>query len=77
MKAATWKKVQRMAYAYYYLIFAHIMILYVPKLPYLIEKRPERLPKYIFGIVFYSIIYISYTVLKLRKDSFGRKKKGK
>ncbi len=75
MKAATWKKLQRKAYIYYYLIFTHIMILYIGKIPQIMHKQPERLSHYILGASFYIIVYVSYTIMKFKKDRFGFKKK--
>ncbi len=77
MKAATWKKLQRNAYFYYYLIFTHIMILYIAKISRVMYKQPERLSHYALGATFYIIVYVSYTILKVKKDCFGFKKKKK
>ncbi len=71
MLASSWKKLQRLAYPYYYLVYIHIMILYVSKVPVMMAKQSERLTLYIIGIAFYTIIYATYTVMKIKKDKFG------
>lgn len=57
MKAQTWKKIQRWAYVFYMLIYVHVMLLLIPKLP----------KSSIFDIVVYSVIFLGYAVLRIRK----------
>ncbi len=64
MKPKAWKKLQRLAYPFYYLIYIHVMVLYAP-----------NAEKHIFDIVVYTAIYALYTVLRLRKYFMMKKKK--
>lgn len=56
MKFETWKKIQRFAYAFYMLIYAHIMCLFVPKIH-----------KVGLNVAVYSIIFLGYAVLRIAK----------
>lgn len=56
MSAITWKNVQKLAYPFFYLIYVHIMVLYAAKFN---EK--------ILDIAIYTIIYLTYTALRLKK----------
>ena len=60
MNASIWKKIQRSAYLFYALIYAHIMILYVP------QAQRGMTEKYI-SIIVYSIVFIGYAVMRIRK----------
>lgn len=64
MKPKSWKKLQRLAYPFYYLIYVHVMVLYAP-----------NAKDHLFDIVVYTSIYVLYTVLRLRKYLIMRKKK--
>ncbi len=64
MKAKSWKKLQRLAYPFYFLIYAHVMVLYAP-----------NAKDHIFDIVVYTVIYGLYAVLRLRKYFVMKKKK--
>lgn len=64
MKPKSWKKLQRLAYPFYYLIYVHVMVLYAP-----------NAKDHLFDIVVYTSIYVLYTVLRLRKYIIMRKKK--
>lgn len=56
MTATSWKNIQRLAYPFFYIIYIHIMTLYATKF----DKK-------IFDIVVYTIIYLTYTILRIRK----------
>ena len=56
MKAKNWKNLQKLAYPFFYLIYVHLMILFMIK--------PE---KHILSIVLYTVIYMLYTILRVRK----------
>lgn len=62
MKGKTWKKVQRLAYPFFLLIYVHVMVLY-----------SAAVKEHMFDIVLYSAIYLSYVVLRLRK-AFAKSK---
>lgn len=66
MKAADWKRLQRLAYLFFGLIYVHIMVLFVPKF----EK------KYL-DILFYTVLFGAYLVLRVaRKARLGRTPSG-
>lgn len=56
MKAKSWKKLQRMAYPFFILIYVHLMVIYS------MMWRDK-----IFDIAVYSIVFIGYIILRLRK----------
>ena len=56
MKAKNWKNLQKLAYPFFYLIYVHLMVLFMHK--------PE---KHMLSIVLYTVIYMLYTVLRIRK----------
>lgn len=56
MKAKNWKNLQRFAYPFYFLIYLHVMILYT-----------ADVNAHLTGIIIYTVIYVSYAVLRLRK----------
>lgn len=56
MSAKSWKKLQRMAYPFFILIYFHIMVLYS-------MMWEEKL----FDIAVYTIIFGAYVILRLRK----------
>lgn len=60
MKAATWKKLQRLAYVFYALLFIHVMMLMVP--PALKGSKG-----YDFTVFVYVFIYLSYFVCRVVK----------
>lgn len=60
MKATTWKKLQRLAYVFYALLFIHVMMLMVP--PALKGSKG-----YDITVFVYVFIYLSYLVCKVAK----------
>ena len=67
MNAKTWKKIQRLAYVFYALIYVHIMVLLVPK------ARKGRDGCFL-SILVYSAVFIGYAVMRIRKYYIMRKK---
>lgn len=67
MNAKLWKKIQRTAYIFYALIYIHVMVLCIPM---------ARLGRdgYLFSVIVYSIVFISYAVCRIRKWILVRKK---
>ena len=63
MSGKTWKKVQRMAYPFFIGIYVHIMVLY-----------SADVKSHMTGIIVYSVVYISYVVLRLRKAALKSRK---
>ena len=68
MNAKTWKKIQRLAYIFYGMIYIHIMVLFVPKA----QKGREG---YFLSVLAYSAVFIGYAVLRLRKAYLSRNEK--
>ncbi|MBW6410979.1 ferric reductase-like transmembrane domain-containing protein [Clostridium weizhouense] len=64
MKASTWKKIQRMAYVFFGMIYIHVMVLYSGKLD-----------KHINDIIIYTVIFGTYAFLRIRKYMMSRKRK--
>ena len=60
MKAKSWKKLQRLAYGFYGLMYAHIMFLMVP-----LALRGRS--GYLFSIALYTIVFVGYAVLRIEK----------
>ncbi len=56
MSPAKWKKLQRLAYVFYTLVYFHVMVIFM-----------NRLNDHILDIVLYSIVFITYVVLRIRK----------
>ena len=63
----TWKKIQRLAYVFYVLIYVHIMVLFVPKA----QRGAEG---YFLNILVYSVVFVSYVVMRSRKAYVASKK---
>mgnify|MGYP002623444811 CR=1 FL=1 len=59
MKASSWKKLQRLAYVFYALMFAHVSLLYVPGL---IAGRD-----YWLSYIIYCFVFISYAICRVMK----------
>ena len=67
MNAKTWKKIQRLAYIFYALIYIHIMVLFIPKA----QKGREG---YFLSILVYSAVFVGYAVMRIRKYYITNKK---
>lgn len=66
MKASTWKRIQRLAYPFFIMIYIHVMVLYSAKLD-----------KHMFNIIIYTLIFGVYGILRIRKYIMKRKSKSK
>lgn len=64
MKARDWKRLQRLAYAFFALIYVHVMVLFVPKFP---KKQVD--------ILVYTLIFGVYLILRLTKAAKARGQK--
>lgn len=64
MKGTTWKKLQRLAYPFYFLLFVHVMMLMIP--PALKGEYGYNITVFVYGFVF-----ISYLICRLVK-AFGK-----
>ena len=67
LDAKLWKRIQRAAYLFYAMIYAHVMILFVP------SARNGR-AAYKISIVVYSLVFIGYAAARIMK---ALKKRGK
>jgi DMSO/TMAO reductase YedYZ heme-binding membrane subunit len=67
MNARKWKRLQRLAYPFYLLIYVHVLTLFIP--------RWNLGGNYVIGILAYTAIYAVYVPLRLRKhfQAKGRK----
>ncbi|MDO5101181.1 MAG: hypothetical protein Q4D52_06430 [Eubacteriales bacterium] len=63
MKAAKWKRLQRLAYPFFMLIYVHVMILYT--------ADPE---KHLVDCLIYSVVFIGYAILRLRRQWLKQRK---
>ena len=64
-----WKKLQRTAYLFYGLIYVHVMLLMMP-------SAFNGNVMYILNVILYSLIFLSYAVIRIRK-AFTKKKLSK
>lgn len=60
MKARAWKKLQRLAYAFYALIYIHVMLLATS---FLAAGKRE----YLWNVLVYSAVFLTYGILRIRK----------
>ena len=67
MKPKSWKKLQRSAYVFYGLIYVHTMLLYVP----MVQAGRSI---YIVNVIVYSLIFISYAGMRIRKELLKKKR---
>ncbi|MBQ9895004.1 MAG: FMN-binding protein [Ruminococcus sp.] len=67
MDPKTWKKIQRAAYIFYAFIFVHVMVLFIPKA----QKGKDG---YFLSVIVYSVIFIGYAVMRIRKAYISKKK---
>lgn len=56
MKAAKWKRLQKLAYPFFMLIYVHVMILYT-----------ADVEKHLVDCVLYTVVFIGYALLRIRK----------
>lgn len=65
MNGKSWKKLQRLAYLFYDLMYVHVMLLNVP---YAMKGRVS----YVVNVLVYSAIFLSYAICRLLKHSLGK-----
>lgn len=70
MKAKSWKKLQRLAYPFYALIYLHVMIGNVPT-----ALSGDVLD--IIDVLVYTIVFGTYIILKIKKNNLKNKNKKK
>ena len=66
MSAQSWKKVQRLAYPFFILIYFHLM-------GYMIVPASSGSMNAIVAIIFYTVIFAAYIILRLRRRSIDAK----
>lgn len=69
MKASSWKKLQRLAYVFYGLIYAHVMLLTVPAA---IQGRSG----YLLTVLLYSVAFLGYAACRIQKAVLVHGKRG-
>ena len=67
IKSKTWKNIQRSAYAFYALIYTHVMIL---SIPFALAGRSG----YLLNVAVYSVVFIGYAACRIRKQIVLKKK---
>ncbi|MDU5252141.1 hypothetical protein [Anaerococcus vaginalis] len=63
MKAKSWKNLQKMAYPFFIGIYIHVMVLY-----------SSNWKENMLGVVIYTLIYLAYIILRLRKRNIKMQK---
>ncbi len=63
MKAKSWKNLQKMAYPFFIGIYFHVMVLY-----------SSNWKENMVGVVIYTLIYLAYIILRLRKRNIKMQK---
>ena len=63
MKAKRWKNLQKMAYPFFIGIYVHVMVLY-----------SSNWKENMVGVVIYTLIYLAYIILRLRKRNIKMQK---
>ncbi len=56
MSQVKWKKIQRLSYLFYTLVYFHVIAIFM-----------NHFDKHIFDIILYSIVFITYAILRIRK----------
>ena len=61
LNARTWKKIQRLAYLFYALIYVHVILIYIPRAKLNREGS-------LFSIIIYTVVFASYAIFRIRKE---------
>lgn len=69
MKASSWKKLQRLAYVFYALIYVHVMLLTVPAA---LQGRSG----YLLTMLAYSVVFLGYAACRIQKAVLVHGKRG-
>jgi DMSO/TMAO reductase YedYZ heme-binding membrane subunit len=70
MKPASWKKVQRLAYPFYALLYAHVLVLFSAS----IVLHPDRAAETWVNLIVYSVVFLAYFIARPLKYLRTRKK---
>lgn len=60
MKPKVWKRLQRLAYVFYALVYAHVMAIMLP-----VALTGDM--TYIINVVVYSVVFITYAIMRISK----------
>lgn len=60
MKGSSWKKLQRLAYGFYALIYIHVLLLTVP-------GAQKGSGSYLLTIIVYSVVFLTYGAMRIQK----------
>ena len=60
MKGSSWKKLQRLAYGFYALIYIHVLLLTLP-------GAQKGNGSYLLTVIVYSVVFLTYGALRVRK----------
>ena len=60
MKPKVWKRLQRLAYVFYALVYAHVMVIMLP-----VALTGDM--TYIINVVVYSVVFITYAIMRISK----------
>ena len=60
MKGSSWKKLQRLAYGFYALIYIHVLLLTLP-------GAQKGIGSHLLTVVVYSVVFLTYGALRVRK----------
>lgn len=60
MKGSSWKKLQRLAYGFYALIYIHVLLLTVP-------GAQKGSGSYLLTVLVYSVVFLTYGVMRIQK----------
>lgn len=60
MKYKSWKKLQRLAYIFYGLIYVHVMLIMTP-----LAKAGNS--QYILNVLIYSLVFLTYAAMRIAK----------
>lgn len=67
MNPKSWKKLQRSAYAFYGLIYVHILLINMP-------YARRGMNEYKFNVAVYTIVFVTYGVMRIRKFLLKKKR---
>ncbi len=60
MKGSSWKKLQRLAYGFYALIYIHVLLLTVP-------GAQKGSGSYLLTVIVYSVVFLTYGAMRIQK----------
>lgn len=71
MRAVTWKKIQRLSYLWFALLYAYLMVLLIPDMLQAFDPSSNMATlykvNYTLSVVIYTLVFGSYFILRVRK----------